>query len=466
MKETEEVRDYELGYHITPPKGLLNDPNGLVYYEGVYHVFFQWNQTDTTHQSKSWGHVTTEDFIHWKSHEPALEPDEWYDKDGCYSGSAIVFKGEIYLFYTGNVRGEQGERKSYQCLAVSADGIHFEKKGPVLEFPIKGYTGHVRDPKIWQGENGNWWMVLGAQKENLTGDVLMYQSTNLVDWTLTGSMLEESISLGFMWECPDLLKFAEKDVFVFSPQGLEAEGEKYNNIYQTGFFTGRFLETGKFIKDDQPFKEMDHGFEFYAPQTFRDNGGRTILYGWAGAMEPEVEEAVPTRKQGWLHTLTSPREVQYKNGKLTQYPLSETRNLREANPIISKGTQNEIFQLPSLQQDILIEWNAAATDFVMNVRNEIDISYQAETKKITVTRTNWKTNAREERIAYLARDLKGLRLLVESSLLELFLNNGEEVFTLRYFVNETKHLVSFKYLNKPVEKAITLYSLRSFQIEE
>ncbi|MBT2731899.1 glycoside hydrolase family 32 protein [Carnobacterium sp. ISL-102] len=465
MKETEKVHDYELGYHITPPKGLLNDPNGLVHYKGVYHVFFQWNQTDTTHQSKSWGHVTTKDFIHWKSHKPALEPVDWYDKDGCYSGSAVVFKEKLYLFYTGNVRGEQGERSSYQCLAVSEDGIHFEKKGPILTFPIKGYTAHVRDPKVWQGEDGNWWMVLGAQKENLTGDVLMYQSTNLVDWTLTGSMLDEPISLGFMWECPDLLRFAEKDVFVFSPQGLEAEGEKYKNIYQTGYFTGRFLENGKFIKDNQPFEEMDHGFEFYAPQTFLDDSGRTILYGWAGVMEPEVEKAVPTIKQGWLHALTSPREVHYKNGQLTQYPLSETIKLREANPITSKNAGNEVIHLPSLQQDILIEWNSAAPDFVINLRNELDIHYQAETKKMTVTRTNWKTNAREERTAFLTHELTELRLLVESSLVELFLNKGEEVFTLRYFVDETNHILNFKYMDKPLEKLMTLYSLRSFQNE-
>lgn len=466
MNETEKRRDYELGYHITPPKGLLNDPNGLVHYNGNYHVFFQWNQTDTTHQSKSWGHVTTEDFVHWKAHKPALEPTDWYDKDGCYSGSAVVFEEKLYLFYTGNVRGENGERNSYQCLAISEDGIHFEKKGPVLEHPIKGYTAHVRDPKVWQGKNGNWWMVLGAQQENLTGDALVYQSTNLVDWTLSGSLVDEPITLGYMWECPDILKFTEKDVFTFSPQGLEAEEEKYRNIFQSGYFTGRFLENGKFVKDDQPFKEMDNGFDFYAPQSFIDDTGRTIMYGWVGVMEPEVEAAVPTRKQGWLHALTVPRELYYENEKLIQYPLAETTNLRETNPTISKSTKNEAIPLSSVQQDILIEWSSAATDFVITLRNEIDIHYQAKTKKLTVTRTNWKTLAREERTTFLTRELMELRLLVESSLIELFLNKGEEVFTLRYFVNETDHLFNFEYLDKPVEKTLTFYGLRSFEITE
>lgn len=466
MEQTDGINDYKLGYHITPPKGLLNDPNGLVQHQGVYHIFFQWNQTDTTHQSKSWGHVTTEDFIQWKSYKPALEPTDWYDKDGCYSGSAIVFNEEIYLFYTGNVRGENGERFSYQCLAVSKDGNHFEKKGPVLEHPIKGYTAHVRDPKVWQGKDGKWWMVLGAQTENLMGDALIYQSINLVDWTLVGSLLDEPLSLGYMWECPDILRFADTDIFSFSPQGLEVEEEKYRNIYQSGYFTGQFKENGVLEKSAQDFKELDHGFEFYAPQTFVDDAGRTILYGWVGVMEPEVEAAVPTRKQGWLHALTIPREVRYESRKLTQYPLSEIANLRETSPIIIKSSQSKVIKLPSLQQDILIEWSSVATDFVINLRNEIEICYQSKTRKISVTRTNWKTNVREERATFLTRELTELRLLVESSLLELFLNHGEEVFTLRYFVDETDYLFSFKNLSEPMEKRMMFYTLRSFEIEE
>lgn len=213
-------------------------------------------------------------------------------------------------------------------------------------------------------------------------------------------MLEESISLGFMWECPDLLKFADRDIFVFSPQGLEAEGEKYNNIYQSGYFTGEFLENGTFVKDNQPFKELDRGFEFYAPQTFVDDAGRMILYGWVGVMEPGVEAAVPTRQQGWIHALTIPREIRYENGKLIQYPIAELANLRKENPTVIKSIGNEAVKMTSLQQDILIEWSKAAKDFVLTVRNEVKINYQANSRKLTVIRTNWKTMVKEERSVF------------------------------------------------------------------
>ncbi len=95
---------YRLDYHIMPPVGLLNDPNGFVYFNGYYHLFYQWNPFATTHGAKFWGHVFSKDLVHWHQAEIALAPDQWYDKNGCYSGSAIVNKEKLYLFYTGNVK--------------------------------------------------------------------------------------------------------------------------------------------------------------------------------------------------------------------------------------------------------------------------------------------------------------------------------------------------------------------------
>lgn len=166
--QTKKMKDpYRLTFHLTPPVGLMNDPNGLVYFKDKYHVFFQWNPFGTKHTFKAWGHFSSEDFIQWEEHPPALVPSEWYEKDGCYSGSALTHQGKLYLFYTGNVRTNNGGRESYQCLAVSEDGIHFEKQGPVIELP-KGYTSDFRDPKVWR-EKDRWYLVVGAQTESLEG---------------------------------------------------------------------------------------------------------------------------------------------------------------------------------------------------------------------------------------------------------------------------------------------------------
>ncbi|WP_414838970.1 glycoside hydrolase family 32 protein [Carnobacterium sp. TMP28] len=459
MAQNKTMGKYELGYHITPAKGLLNDPNGLIQFNGVYHVFYQWNQSGTTHTTKSWGHVISDDLIHWVDQPVALEPDEWFDKDGCYSGSAVAFEDKLYLFYTGNVRNEKNERESYQCLAVSKDGLHFEKKGPIIAQP-SGYTAHVRDPKVWQNEDNTWWMVLGAQKKDLTGDTLIYHSKDLMDWTFKGSLMDQIEDMGFMWECPDLIQFEEKFAFIFSPQGLTARGDEFKNIYQSGYLTGDFSKAGKFLPDDQPFKELDRGFEFYAPQTFQDSKGRYILFGWMGVMEPEVEAAVPTVQDGWIHNLTIPREVDYKKGQLIQRPVAELKKLRQNQPQVFIGKTKESLQLSTLQNELLFNWKEAAGSFAFQIRNEVLIEYDQDSRRIQLTRTNWLTKKRESRAVTLKHPLTQMQGFLESSTLELFINDGEEVFSLRYFQSQEVKTVTVSFCETGKEPEITLYSLK------
>lgn len=459
MKQSAKQDEYDLAYHIRPPKGLLNDPNGLIQYKGVYHVFYQWNQQDTTHQTKSWGHVSSKDLIHWETHPPALEPVDWFDRNGCYSGSAVEADGKLYLFYTGNVRGEDGSRTSYQCMAVSEDGVHFEKKGPLFEQP-PGYTGHVRDPKVWQDAEGIWWMILGAQREDLSGDCIVYHSQNLIDWDYDGSLIVERPKLGYMWECPDLCLFAEKDIFVFSPQGMDVLGDEFQNFYQTGYITGQFKANGKFEWDKESvFKELDRGFEFYAPQTFIDDTGRRILLGWLGVMDPAVEAAVPTRKDGWLHALTFPREIIMEEGRLKQRPVKEIAQMRKPVSIASQASTTQTIVLPSLQSELQIQWKEAAEEMKLEIRKAVQIAYSSADQRLIVSRTNWLSKEIEERAVHLQNGLHSLQLLIESSLLELFINDGEEVFSLRYFV-EDENEKNIKWAETAIDsRETTLYQL-------
>ncbi len=458
MTQNKPMRKYELGYHITPPKGLLNDPNGLIQFQGIYHVFYQWNQNGTTHSTKSWGHVTSDDLIHWTTLPVALEPNEWFDKDGCYSGSAVSFENKLYLFYTGNVRNEKNKRESYQCVAISEDGINFEKKGPVIKQPI-GYTAHIRDPKVWQVKNGSWWMLLGAQKEDLTGDALIYQSTNLIDWTFKGSLINHKDDFGFMWECPDLVQFEQKSAFIFSPQGLKAKGDELNNLYHSGYLTGTFTKEGKFLPDTTLFKELDRGFEFYAPQTFQDSKGRQILFGWMGVMEPEVEAALPTIKDGWVHNLTIPRELIYDDDQLKQQPVVELKQLRQGLPKVIIGKTNESLELPTLQNEVLVDWKEIAGSFKIQIKKEIIVEYDEETFRMKVTRTNWLNDNKESRAVTLKGPLTQMQLFLESSTLELFVNNGEEVFSLRYFPEQGNNWFEICFCRIGKEPKVTLYSL-------
>ena len=103
---------YRLNYHLMPAKGLLNDPNGLVEKNGIYYVFYQWNDKECAHGAKKWGLYVSKDLIDWEIKEIALSPEEWYETHGCYSGSGIVVEDRINLIYTGNVKNEKDERES------------------------------------------------------------------------------------------------------------------------------------------------------------------------------------------------------------------------------------------------------------------------------------------------------------------------------------------------------------------
>ncbi|VEC75874.1 sucrose-6-phosphate hydrolase [Raoultella ornithinolytica] len=122
-------------WHHAPVTGLMNDPNGFVEFAGRYHLFYQWNPLACDHTFKCWGHWSSADLLHWR-HEPiALMPDEEYDRNGCYSGSAVDNNGTLTLCYTGNVKFADGSRTAWQCLATENPDGTFSKTGPVLPLP-------------------------------------------------------------------------------------------------------------------------------------------------------------------------------------------------------------------------------------------------------------------------------------------------------------------------------------------
>lgn len=430
-----------LAFHLTPAVGLLNDPNGLIYFKGKYHVFFQWNPFETKHTFKAWGHVSSQDFIGWEVHPPALVPSEWYEKDGCYSGSAVEYNGKLYLFYTGNVRTEDGGRETYQCLAITEDGICFEKKGPVIELP-EGYTTHFRDPKVWQ-EGEKWYMVLGAQTKSFEGSVVLYSSSDLLHWQLEGPLAGPGITLddpfGFMWECPDFFLLNEKDVLVCSPQGLESEPYKYQNLYQSGYFIGDWdRKTKKF--SHSKFQELDYGFDFYAPQTFTDGKGRRILIAWMG-MGDEMEQHHPTVRDGWLHALTIPRELSIKAEKLYQQPIDELKMLRTNYYSEAFTLTNEKIEigLNSDLQEIIINIDQfEGKKFSLQLPDRWKLTYTREQGIISFERTRFDTHEKETRHC-LIESIETIHILQDRSSVEIFLNNGEKVFTSRYYSNNTHH---------------------------
>lgn len=312
-------------YHFMPQTGWLNDPNGLIYYKGKYHFFYQYNPYHGFWDSMHWGHAISEDMLHWEHLPVALAPSEPYDnhlKGGCFSGSAIEKDGKLFLMYTGTTNIGNGFEQA-QCIAYSEDGIHFEKyKGnPVITAPEGVPTDFFRDPKVWE-HDGTYYMVCGAKCEE-KAQALLYKSDDLFHWEFFNVLAESRGEWGYMWECPDFYPIKDKFVLMFSPMGA---GER-TSVYLVGDFD---YETGKFSYATSG--EIDWGFDYYAPQSFQTADGRRIIVGWSNEWDwmPFWKDWGPTYKEGWCGSFNIPREVRLmEDGTLQFIPIKELENIRE-----------------------------------------------------------------------------------------------------------------------------------------
>ena len=425
---------FRLGHHLMPPVGWLNDPNGLCWYKGKYHVFFQYAPFDVEGGLKFWGHYTSEDMIDWKYEGTALYPDSSYDCHGVYSGSALVDDGKLHLFFTGNVKidGDYdyiNEGRETSTLHVeSEDGIHFSNKEEVISFSEypEEFTCHIRDPKVWK-ENGKYFMVLGGRLKGDKGAVLVYESGDLKEWKLLRTITTPEV-FGYMWECPDYFELDGEKILSVSPQGLTREEFRFQNIYQSGYFI--LKEDGSV--DVKDFREWDMGFDFYAPQTFTDVQGRRILIGWMGMPDAAEEYVNKTIEEGWQHCLTVPRELKLKDGKILQYPVKELENLRKEKTVLNDENSavelrvevNEGFDL------VLEEIALTGSSFQISMGGQMLFRYENGTAEIGFPGV---TGAgRKVRKAQI-NELRNIRFLVDTSAAEIYLNDGETVFSTRYY---------------------------------
>lgn len=417
---------YRLTHHLMPPVGWLNDPNGLCQYNGRYHVFFQYSPFDAEGGLKIWGHYSSEDLISWKYEGAPLLPDTPWDCHGVYSGSALAEDGRLHIFYTGNVKLDgdfdyiNNGRESSALHVESEDGIHFGPKKMAVHcsrFPA-AYTCHIRDPKVWK-EDGTCHMVLGGRQKGDKGAVLFYQSSDFTNWTLEKELTTER-PFGYMWECPDYFKLEGHEVLSVSPQGLERENYRFQNIYQSGYF---FIEEGKI--DSASFQEWDMGFDFYAPQTFLDEKGRRILIGWMGMPDASEEYTNPTIEQGWQHCLTLPRELTFCGGKILQNPVEEIQNLRRDKQEFQTGS-------PEMQADGPFDLEADITGENVKISLGDDLIIEYKNGIASLSLSGQAGAGRKCRRAYADRP-EHIRILKDTSAVEIYFNHGETVFSTRYY---------------------------------
>lgn len=423
---------YRLGYHVSAPAGWINDPNGFCYYKGYYHIFYQYHPYSADWGPMHWGHARSKDLVHWESLPLALAPDTQADEDGCFSGSAIVKDDVLYLIYTGHHYYDDGDPDHFwqnQNLAYSTDGINFTKyeNNPIIASAPEDNTHHFRDPKVWE-KDGKYYMILGSQGKDGVGRAITYRSDDLKEWQYLGEIAKANglTTEGFMWECPDFFELAGKDILLLSPQGIEAQGQKYLNLFQTGYFVGNFdYSTNTF--EHGGFTELDHGHDFYATQTTLAPDGRRLVFGWMDMWESEF----PEKADGWAGALTLPRELELKDDQLYMRPVKEIVQLRTAE--ISAWNKQVT------EKTLLCEnEHQAEIDLTLTTDQAFELAFTDQDKQVkltfdqaTHTFTLLNGDARYASIKPNA-EFK-LQIFIDTSSLEIFINDGEAVFTERFY---------------------------------
>lgn len=426
-KANVEADPHRQQFHLQPPVGWLNDPNGLCVYGGQYHAFFQYGPFDVTGGVKHWGHAVSKDLLHWEPLPVMLYPDEPFDCHGVYSGSALIEGTEMYLYYTGNVKYpgsydyiKQG-RGHNVCLAVSHDGKTVASKQCLLynkDYPA-GLTCHVRDPKVFAYE-GKYYMVLGARTLEDKGEVLVLESTDKLHWNHINTLTTPE-PFGYMWECPDLFCLDGQWYLAVSPQGIQCQ-----NIYGCGYFAVYGDWRAHCTLGE--FHEMDAGFDYYAPQSFVDENGRRIQIGWMGMPDADYGNA-PTVAHGWQHCFTVPRLLtKGPGGTLLQTPVPELDARRSAAALtLRNGEEASLSPCFDLTA-------APAGDFALTVARGVELVYTEQDSTCVLQFTDpAQASGRTQRRTKLSAPCRSVRVVGDRSSLEIFLNDGAAVFSTRYY---------------------------------
>lgn len=432
---------YRNSFHIEPAQGLLNDPNGLIQFKGKYYFFHQWNRFDTNHDYKEWGLFVSDDLVHWESVGSALLPDCFDDKNGVYSGSAIEHEEQLYLFYTGNSKID-GQRKSTQKIARSDDGRTFIKQTQTIETP-EAFTEHFRDPKVWKQGN-QWQMIVGGQTKENNGAIALYQSKDLLNWNYVGIFYEDTL-LDQMCECPDFFSLTE-DIALLTvcPQKRTSTEKDEALSSYAGYLSGHLDDSTNTFIPSNGLKKLDQGFDFYAPQTFEDNQGRRLMVGWMSRMEEAEELHCPTLQDGYLHCLTMPRELKWQENQLYQVPLKEYQNLRKSEEVYSASSGD--IENQDKAYEIIVDFKEAVSEFSLSMNSGANTLHYQD-NQLVVSRINWVTQETEVKQIDL-HDLTKLQIFCDTSAIEIFVNDGQKVFSMRFFSTNPRRDAYYENLNE------------------
>ena len=457
---------YRPQFHFSPETGWMNDPNGMVFYDDEYHLFYQHYPDSTVWGPMHWGHAVSSDMVHWTHMPVALYPDSL---GYIFSGSAVVDIENTSGFGKDDVPPIVAVFTYHNSLLEKSGSSTFQSQG-IAWSNDKGrtwtkYSGNpvlpnpgekdFRDPKVfWYKETGKWIMILAV------GDrINLFSSSDLKSWSYESEFGTDAGAHGGVWECPDLfqLKTEGSDetkwvmLVSINPGGP-------NGGSATQYFTGKF-DGNKFVADEKSEKWIDWGTDNYAGVTWSDipqSDGRRLFLGWMSNWN--YASVVPTTT--WRSAMTIPRELllAYENGSyyLISRPVRELTNLRKESKSIIPGEAGNssgadlIIDVPGLNQcelefDLRIPegYNESlGISLENNLGEKLIIGYSVQDKQLFIDRTKSGNSSFSEKFAgvatapYEAVENLKMHVIIDVSSAELFIDNGKLVMTSLFFPAE------------------------------
>jgi beta-fructofuranosidase len=457
-------------FHVVPPVGRLNDPNGLLVDGATYHAFYQFSPFHPRRKLVYWGHSSSTDLLHWNHHGPTIVPDSSYDLSGAYSGNAIVLEGRelegapvqapYQLFYTGNLKDPvTDERTASQCLVTSSDLRDFTKwpGNPLIPANAEGYTAHYRDPQVFRDPDrpGEYRMLIGVQRVNETGAAALYRSRDLVSWEFEGELTFPGAggafsSFGYMWECPGLVRVTDEDtgeewdVLIWCPQGITPQREGFENIFPCVYTVGHLKGTE--LRDtDGTFHEVDRGFEFYAPQVFArrpSEPGPVLLTAWAGNASEDDQPSIQSGQ--WVHALSLPRALSLKNGQLIQRPAADLPHDAGQPALVGTPLDSGQYEPAELHGhrswQLRLEAEPDRTSGAWGVRigtdrSHVDIILDGGALRVDRSTSRYTQHGAVRTVTLPEGCASVLEIVHDRSLTEVFVGDGALAFTMRSFVD-------------------------------
>lgn len=442
---------YREQYHFNAFKNWINDPNGLCWYKGYYHMYYQANPHAQAWDNMYWGHAVSKDLIHWLHLPYALEPQQelLQNKDlkgGAFSGSAVVLDDKIVFYLTRHIANCK-QTVEYQTMTSSKDSIDFDEETKIIEYPNKDVASDFRDPKVFNFEN-KWHMVLGSKLKNIPS-ILHYISNDMKNWEYIGSLLEETTEGVSTIECPDLMEIGNKFVAVAS---LMSYTDKNGRIQPTKYYIGN-LQDNKLIVENTGL--YDFGTNFYAVQSFEHNG-RRISIGWISDFYNEHRII----ENGSCGSMSIPRELSIKNNNLYMKPIKEIYTLKDK--LLANVTKNNL----KLEE---VEGNSYYANIKLNKQTDFDILLCGDNnsnieliKKGNITELKTK-GVNSEKVRFIANvnEVSSIEIFVDRRTVEVFINDGEAAGTKLFYTDNKNGVFKTNFYDIEAVQNIEVYSMKS-----